>query len=77
MARNLLETITERAKETAPFDMANVDFAKIENLWLAHWFDTADKFKQELVTEGLCASAAHVDKLIDQQRRFTTPRNLG
>lgn len=73
MARNLLETITERAKDTYKGQYPAVKLSE----WRDHWFETADKFKQELVTEGLCASAAHVDKLIDQQRRFTTPRNMG
>lgn len=61
MARNLLETITERAMNS---------FIGETNQFPNHWFDTADKFKQELITEGLIASATHVDKLIDQQRRI-------
>lgn len=65
--KTLLNTITERAK--ASF----VELSK-ENLkeewpkWVAHWFETAEAFYAELVTEGLTETAAKVREQIDWQR---------
>ncbi|QWY83471.1 hypothetical protein [Rhizobium phage RHph_X2_28B] len=58
MARNLLETITERAIQNHG-----------EEYGSEAWFDTADKFKQELITEGLCKTANSVDQIIKQKKR--------
>jgi hypothetical protein len=67
MARNLLETITERAYES--FGIKPDSPEKVD-AWYDHWFNTADNFKQELTTEGLIKTAASVDELIKQQKRM-------
>lgn len=63
MARTLLETIHEKA--TASF---TGDPTKDFGAWSKHWHETAEKWRQELLSEGLTETAKSVQEHIVFQR---------
>ena len=57
----LLETITNRAMETYTGPKSNWA------VWRDHWFETANKFYNELQQEGLTLTAKKVNQIILDQ----------
>lgn len=38
--------------------------------WVPHWFSTASKYRDEFSEQGLHATAAHVQSMIDSARKY-------
>lgn len=67
----LYKTIHDRA--TATWRGGTVT-KEVYPQWEDHWFSTADRWRNELIQEGLMTTAATVARIIDQQRAIQNRR---
>ena len=66
MSLVLLKKITDRAVKTyTEPDPPN------NQHWYNHWFNTADNIRKEFEQEGLPNSAAEINRIVAEQKRFS------
>ena len=70
--RTLLGSITQRATKTFPLELPGESPETSENwdLWVQHWFKTAETMHSEFVSEGLVRTAEAVYVHIEWQRNM-------
>ena len=60
------DEIHQRAVKSFSYEFVPDNYDK----WCDHWFVTAEALRDEFAAEGLTVTAAHVQSLIDTQRRY-------
>ena len=64
---SLSNEITKRAESSSDVPESDPLFFK---KWAQHWFATAEAFRDEAAAEGLSETAASIQHVIDEQRRY-------